>query len=52
MYLRTGTKIPEQPLIINPGESLNPTDLEGFRRFMALRTSSPETRARGKNSED
>jgi hypothetical protein len=26
MYLRTGTKIPEQPLMINPGVSLNPTD--------------------------
>jgi hypothetical protein len=51
-YLRTGTKIPEQPFVINPGVSLNPTVSEGFRLFMALRTSSSETRARAKNSED
>jgi hypothetical protein len=35
-----------------PKSEIDTTDLEGFKRFMALRTSSSETRARGKNSED
>jgi hypothetical protein len=36
---KTGTKMSVHPLIINPGMSSTPTDLDGLRRLMALETS-------------
>jgi hypothetical protein len=39
-------------LIINPGMSSTPTDLDGLRRLMALETSESETGAEGRDSED
>jgi hypothetical protein len=37
MYLSSRGKIVEQPFIIKLGMSSGPEDLEGLRRFMALR---------------
>jgi hypothetical protein len=50
--LRIGTHISEQPLIINPGMSSTPADLDGLSRLMALTMSGSETDAKCKNSED
>jgi hypothetical protein len=50
--LRTGTKISVQPLIMNPGMSSTPADLDGFSSLMALIISESEREAKGKNSED
>jgi hypothetical protein len=49
--LRTGTKISEQPFIINAGMLLIPTDFEGRKRLMALKTSESETGAKDKESD-
>jgi hypothetical protein len=49
--LRIGMKIAEQPLMMKPGISSSPTDLEDFSLLMALQTSASETRARDRNSE-
>jgi hypothetical protein len=51
MCLRIGTNISVQPLIMNPGISSTPTDLDGLRRLMALIISESETDVKGKNSE-
>jgi hypothetical protein len=50
--LRIGTNISIQSLIMNPGMSSTPTDLDGFRRLMALLTSESETDPEDRNSED
>jgi hypothetical protein len=50
--LRICTNISVQPLIMNPGMSSTPRDLDGRRRLMALIISDSETDAKGKNSED
>jgi hypothetical protein len=50
MYASNGIKISEQPIMINDGISSKPTQLEGFRRFIALLTSAAETGAIGKKS--
>ena len=45
--LHTGIKISEQPFIINEGMPSSPTDFDGHRHFIALRTSEAETEAIG-----
>jgi hypothetical protein len=50
--LGIGTNISVQPLIMNPGMSSSPTDVDGIRRLMALITSKSEPDAEVKNSED
>jgi hypothetical protein len=52
MCLSKGTNITVQPLMMNPGISSSPTDLDGLRRLIALTTSESVTGAKGKNSED
>jgi hypothetical protein len=50
--LRKGIKISEQPFIINAGMLSIPTDFEGRKRLMALKTSKSETDAKDKESEE
>jgi hypothetical protein len=50
--LGIGTNISVQPLIMNPGMSSSPTDLDGLRRLMALIKSESETDAEVRCSED
>jgi hypothetical protein len=50
--LRIGTNISVQPLIINPGMSSSPIDLDGLKCLMALITSESETYTKVKNLED
>jgi hypothetical protein len=38
LYLRTGKNISVQPLIIKPGMLSIPTDLDGLRRLIALKS--------------
>jgi hypothetical protein len=49
---RTGTNILAQPLITKPGMVSRPTDLDGFRRLMALKMSESETGGKERDPED
>jgi hypothetical protein len=42
VFLRTRTQIPEGPLIIKPGISSSPTDLDGLTHLRALKPSESE----------
>jgi hypothetical protein len=46
MCLSKGTNITMQPLMMNPGISSSPTDLDGLRHLIALITSESVTGAK------
>jgi hypothetical protein len=50
--LRMGTNMSVHPLMTNPGISSTPTDLDGLKHLVALRTSESEIEAEGKNSQN
>ena len=50
--LRIDNKLSEQPFIINAGMPSNPTDFDGRRRLLALRTSESETDATSTESDN
>jgi hypothetical protein len=49
--LRTGSNVSVQPLIIKPGMSSTPTDLDDLMCLIALKTSESQTGTKETNSE-